>query len=215
MASLNKRIKKQSEFRYYEAKRTRSLDRLKKYISAIQEKSQKGVPVDELEKNLYELDANYLQDLEHNHMSYSKSGNLREYQKMDHEAYGRYKGEVEQIIGSMKKASSLEREVLKHKRKGLKSNVKAEDKEIRGRLEQIAAVVLIVMGASIILSTNATITTYSVIPEYQDQGKFFIVGILLIALGIFFPSLAFIKNIIKKSKNKNSIVNKKNKKSKK
>jgi len=214
MANIHKQIKEQSESKYYEARRTRKVDKLKGYVVAVQEKIQERIPLKDLEKDLYQLNLNYLQALDQNHQLYSH-GNLKEYQKMDHEAYKRYKSEVEEVMGSMKKASDLERTVLKHKRKSLRSDAKVENKEIKGRLEQIAAVVLIVIGASIILSTDATITTYSVIPEYEDQGKFFIVGILLIALGIFFPSLAFIKNLIKKSKNKNSIVSKKKKKSKK
>ena len=214
MANIHKQIKEQSESKYYEARRTRKANKLKGYVVAVQEKIQNREPVKDLEKDLYELDLNYLKILDQNHHLYSH-GNLKEYQKKDHEAYKHYKNEVEEVMGSMKKASDLERTILKHRRKSLRGDTKVENKEIKSRLEQIAAVVLIVIGASIILSTNATITTYSVIPEYKDQGRFFIVGILLIALGIFFPSLAFIKNLIKKSKNKNSIINKKKKKSKK
>lgn len=104
-------------------------------------------------------------------------------------------------------------------REALEHLTYSKDRKKHSPLDDIvykaAAVILILIGASIVLSTEATITTYSVVPEDSNQARFFIIGMGLIALGIFFPSLAFFKKFIEKSKNKYSAIAKKKKKNKK
>ena len=205
----------QSNARIYLSKRNRILNNLRDYTRAIEEHRRRGEEVGEMADQLYDLDKNYLADLQNNSGHYTGHNNLKSLRKMDSKAQSRYTSAVKEVIGNAEKVAGLERKVLKYSVKARKGQEKAKRKEIESKLEKIAAVILILIGASIVLSTEATITTYSIVPPDESQAKFFIIGLGLIALGIFFPSLAFFKRFIEKSKNKYSAIAKKKKKNKK
>nr|MBI4156177.1 hypothetical protein [Candidatus Woesearchaeota archaeon] len=200
----------------YIANRNYKEEKLKEYTERIENARYHHKDIPEDDSRRYEIENAYLSSLKNSLEKYNHGKlTLSQLKSADKKAQNHYLLSIKKWKEELKKRSDLEKRATKHSIKAMEHQTEATKHHLESRLEQIAAVVLIVIGASIILSTNATITTYSVIPEYKDQGRFFIVGILLIALGIFFPSLAFIKNLIKKGKNKNSIVNKKKKKSKK
>jgi hypothetical protein len=168
----------------------------------ISEKEEKSMP-------FYKIEQAFYKNLKTNKEAYDQEEiSWRQLQRSDSKALKEYKLAIDRLKQGIQNRPELEQKAIQHK-------ADTESEALEHRVEKIAAVVLIAIGASIVLSTQATITTYSVLPQNSNQAQFFIMGIILIALGIFFPSMAFFKNLRKNLKKKTSRVTKTKKKKKK